>query len=135
MKLSISLQNFISGCTCESIYLDNKWTSGIFSRSDTLVNGKYYWSDSNSYSIWYDGQFGLQFDWIFGAISDLGSSSQGVALMHSDEETICPHEVTKWTKDIQAIVTCGKFNLIYFKIDLFFGNVSDLRISWTKLTS
>ena len=102
------IKPIILGCACYTIYVDNNWTTGMFTRGG-MINGKYYWVDSSRYyAIWYDGHSSYDFDWMFGYFSDLGSTRESDALMHSDQETTCPHDVSSWTNDYDAIVTCGK---------------------------
>jgi len=70
-------------------------------------NGRNSWVDeTNTFAIWYDGQRGEFFDWMFGYAKRIGSSSEHNALMFSDEETTCPQDVTRWKNDNSAKLSC-----------------------------
>jgi len=70
-------------------------------------NGKYSWVDeTQTFAIWYDGQRGAFFDWMFGYTKRIGSRSHRNALMFSKEETICPHNVSRWVNDNSAKLSC-----------------------------
>jgi len=91
---------------CESISVSNRWLNGTLSRV-SKYNGRHAWVDETKrFAIWYDGQRGAFFDWMFGYAQRIGSSSQRHALMFSHEETICPQNVTTWTNDNSANLTC-----------------------------
>ena len=89
------------------MHVANYWIEDIFTRS-AVFNGRYSWVDStNTFAIWYDGEIGKTFDWIFGYFYNLGrSGGAAFSLMKSDLETTCPHEVPNWTNDNYATVTC-----------------------------
>ena len=64
------------------MHVANYWIRDIFTRSD-VVNGRYSWVDStNTFAIWYDGEIGNSFDWIFGYLYNLGGASRLGLLIH-----------------------------------------------------
>ena len=86
----------------------------MFTRQ-SLINGKYHWSDSNnSYAIWYGGS---NFGWMFGLFEELGTLNSSQVLMHSEDSAACPDYVENWRNDHNATVTCGKNEaLLYQKL-------------------
>jgi len=101
-----NIKVYILVCACESINIRNRWMNGNLSR-DLIYNGKHSWVDETfTFAIWYDGQPGSFFDWMFGYARRIGSSSHRNALMFSNEETVCPQNVTKWVNDDSAKLSC-----------------------------
>ena len=97
---------YILVCACQSISVCNRWMNGTLSRA-TKYNGRYSWVDkTKTFAIWYDGQRGAFFDWMFGFAKRIGSSSKRNALMFSNEETLCPHSVSTWVNDNSAQLSC-----------------------------
>ena len=79
-------------------------------------NGKYSWIDeTKTFAIWYDGQRGSFFDWMFGYAKRIGSSSERNALMFSDGETLCPQHVTTWVNDNLANLSCTSKDTFRFQ--------------------
>jgi len=99
-----NIPNINTPC-CQQIHVINQWDSGSVYQIGGTKNGKAYWTNSaKTYAIWYDGDSGVDFDWMFGDFNDMVNDQSGK--MYSDKESTCPTDITSWTNDDTARLTC-----------------------------
>ena len=90
---------------CQILHISNKWDSGSDYQIGGTFEGKPFWvNNAKNYAMWYDGDSGSDFDWVFGKVEDM---QNGGGEMFSDKESTCPTDITEWTNDSTAKVSCS----------------------------
>jgi len=95
INLTCSTIPDINTSCCQKIHVMNKWDSGSDYQIGGTFEGKSFWgNNATNYAIWYDGDSGADFDWVFGKAEDMQNHG---GEMFSDKKSTCPTDITEWT--------------------------------------